>query len=199
MQFYLFCGFLGSGKTTLTIELTKYIVQKKKKKVMLIVNDVGDIGIDAKLMKKLDTDVYELFGGCVCGQLGNLANLLIGIGEKYIVDLVIMEASGMAKPVNFIDTIRKFVPDGTEVKVITLADAERWFELHQVLEPLIESQINSANLVLVNKIDSVNVEEISNIVQDIKNIKSGVDILTISAFKNADILKVAKEVIGCAR
>ena len=43
------------------------MVMEEHKKIMLIVNDVGDVGIDGSLMRRLDTDVYEIFGGCICG------------------------------------------------------------------------------------------------------------------------------------
>ena len=153
---------------------------------MLIVNDVGDIGVDAKLMRKLDTDVYEIFGGCVCGQLGNLIPLLTDLGKKYVVDVVLMEASGIAQPVRFIDTIRKFLPEQNEIKVISIADVERWFELHEVLTSLIESQIESAELVLVNKVDLVDKDTVNKVIQDIKKINPDADILAVSANNNND-------------
>lgn len=190
LKFYLFSGFLGSGKTTIVTALTKYIVEQKNKKAMLIVNDVGDIGVDAKLMRKLDTDVYEIFGGCVCGQLGNLIPLLTDLGKKYVVDVVLMEASGIAQPVRFIDTIRKFLPEQNEIKVISIADVERWFELHEVLTSLIESQIESAELVLVNKVDLVDKDTVNKVIQDIKKINPDADILAVSANNNNDVLKV---------
>lgn len=197
LEFYLFGGFLGSGKTTLMTSLAKYLVEAENKKVMLIVNDVGDVGIDAKLMAKLHTDVHELFGGCVCGQISNLLRILEGLGSKYIVDVVLMEASGIAQPHRFIDTIRNFLPESFRVKVITLADAIRWFDLMDVLEPLISSQIKAADFILINKCDSVNIDNINSIAADIKKIKANVDILSISANKQDDIIKVAEVIERC--
>ncbi|MDD4752760.1 MAG: GTP-binding protein [Desulfitobacteriaceae bacterium] len=198
MQLYLFCGFFGSGKTTTVTEMAKYLVETKNEKIMMIVNDIGDVGIDAQLMRRLQTDVYELFGGCICGQLGNLVNLLLGIGEKYIVDTVIIEASGIAEPARFIDTIEKFVPDGTDVKVITLADADRWEELYQVMDGLITSQVNSADLVVINKADAVDENVLAKVAADIEDIKPGVKTITISAFNPGEVHQVA-EVIRDAR
>ncbi|WP_372995212.1 GTP-binding protein [Lutispora sp.] len=197
MEFYLFGGFLGSGKTTLMTSLAKNLVEAENKKVMLIVNDVGDVGIDAKLMEKLHTDVHELFGGCVCGQIGNLANILKGLGSKYVVDVVLMEASGIAQPHRFIDTIHNLLPESSRVKVITLADAIRWFDLMDVLEPLISSQIKAADYILINKSDSVNTYVINDITADIKKLKADVDILPISANKQGDIIKVAEVIKKC--
>lgn len=192
MQLYLFSGFLGSGKTTMVTEIARYLVEKKNEKVMLIVNDVGDVGIDAQLMRRLQTDVHELFGGCICGQLGNLVNLLLGIGDQYFVDSVIIEASGIAQPVRFIDTIKKFVPDQTNIQVITLADATRWEELYLVMETLITSQIESADLVVINKTDAVDENTLKSVIDDITKLKPGVEILPISAYKQDDVCRVAE-------
>lgn len=192
MHLYLFSGFLGSGKTTMVTKLAKLLVEEKNEKVMLIVNDVGDVGIDAQLMRKLQTDVHELFGGCICGQLGNLVNLLNKIGEKYMVDTVIIEASGIAQPIRFIDTIHKFVPAQTRVEVISLADASRWEELRLVLDSLITSQINSAELIVVNKTDIVDEATLEYVIDDIKKMKADAKIITFSANNPEDIYKLAE-------
>lgn len=192
MSLFLFSGFLGSGKTTMVVQIAKYFVEEKQAKVMLIVNDVGDVGIDAQLMRKMHTDVHELFGGCVCGQLGNLITLLKGIGTKYAVDTVIVEASGIAQPARFIDTIEIFVPGNMGVKVISLADASRWQELTEVLPDLINGQIGSANLVVINKIDAVSTEEIVDVENYIKNLRPDVEILKASANNSQDMKNLAE-------
>lgn len=198
MELYLFSGFLGSGKTTVVTSLAKHMTENNNKKVMLIVNDVGDIGIDAQLMRKLDADVFEIFGGCVCGQLGNLVNILSGIGSKYVVDIVLMEASGIAEPKRFISTIEQFVPEDMKVKTICLVDASRWLDLIQVIDTLLISQIMSSDLVLVNKLDAVDKETLDNVLTNIKSIKKNVPITSISAIDSKDLLNVM-EVIENAR
>lgn len=190
MELYLFSGFLGSGKTTVVTSIAKYLTEVKGKKVMLIVNDVGDIGIDAQLMKKLDTDVFELYGGCICGQLGNLIGLLRDIGSKYMVDTVIMEASGIAEPMRFIDTIKKFVPDEMDVKTITIVDSTRWLDLIQVIDKVLISQINSADLIVINKIDAVDKETLNNVISNIEDIKNDAIILLISANNPKESLSI---------
>lgn len=190
MDFYLYSGFLGSGKTTIIMSAAEYLTSVKKKKVMLIVNDVGDIGIDAQLMKKLDTDVFEIYGGCVCGQLGNLIPILGGIGTKYMVDTVLMEASGIAEPMRFIETIKKFVPLNMTVKTITIVDATRWLDLIQVIDKLLISQINSADIVVINKLDAVNKKTLDEVISSIKHLKDDVNILSISAANPEDILGI---------
>lgn len=194
---YLFSGFLGSGKTTLVTSLAKELVEQQKKKVMLIVNDVGDVGIDGNLMRQLDTDVFELFGGCVCGQLDNLITLLKDAGTKYPVDLILMEASGIAQPVRFLDTIKQFGPDGMEIKVIALVDGERWEDLRQVVDTLLVSQVNTADLILVNKIDAISRAQVEKVVQDVRSINPQADLMTVSVNQESDVARIL-EVIHCA-
>ena len=196
MNLYLFCGFLGSGKTTMVVQLAKYLVEEKQAKVMLIVNDVGDVGIDAQLMRKMHTDVHELFGGCVCGQLGNLVNLLLGIGDKYDVDTVLIEASGIAQPDCFIDTIRKFVPESMKIHTVTLVDASRFEELTLVLTELINSQINSADLAVINTIDAVTEDERQEVEAYVKNLRPDVKIVNLSSKNPEDVNKLAEVMLN---
>ncbi|NLL19020.1 MAG: GTP-binding protein [Clostridia bacterium] len=196
LKLYLFSGFLGSGKTTLVTALAKKLVQEQNQKVMLIVNDVGDVGIDGHLMRQLDTDVFELFGGCVCGQLGNLVNLLQDAGTKYPVDIILMEASGIAQPVRFLDTIKRFGPEGMAIKVLALADAERWLDLRQVVGDLLASQIKTAQLVLINKIDVVDKDVVQKVETDIRTINAEARLMTVSVNDEANVARIA-EVIHC--
>lgn len=192
MRLLLFSGFLGSGKTTLITTFARFLVESKGKKVMLIVNDVGDVGIDAQLMRKLNTDVHELFGGCICGQLGNLVNLLLGIGSKYDVETVIVEASGIAQPSRFIDTIRKFVPDEMDVRVVTLVDAERWSDLRIVMDELMESQVKAADLLLVNKVDTVDKGVLAAVIKDIESLRPLVPLFCLSANRAEEVFRIGE-------
>jgi G3E family GTPase len=190
MRLYLFSGFLGSGKTTLVTTIAKHLIVNEKKKIMLIVNDIGDIGIDGSLMRKLDTDVYELFGTCICTQIGNVINMLKGVGTKYIVDDILLEASGIAQPKNFLDTIKNFGPEDMSIEVIALADATRWLDLRQVVDDLLVSQINSGDYILINKIDAVSPEILEEVILDIKNINPNKKIITMSTNNSNDAMKV---------
>lgn len=194
LKFYLFSGFLGSGKTSLLLKLAKSLVEQKDKKVMLIVNDVGDIGVDAKLMREIDSEVYEIFGGCVCTQLSNLAKILVKSRRKHIADVVLMEASGIAQPPRFIDTIKRFLPEDAYVNIITLVDVSRWPELRQVVEEVVTIQVKSAEVILLNKIDLADEATIESILKDVKAINPSASILKICTHNEADIRKVSEVV-----
>jgi G3E family GTPase len=192
MQLALISGFLGSGKTTLVTALAKNLVEKHRQKVLLIVNDVGEIGVDGQLMKQFDTQVYELYGGCICGHLPNLIHILQEAPEKYPVDYVLVEASGIAKPSNFVHTIIKYGPETMKTKVLALADAQRWLELYEVLEPLLESQIKSAELIIINKIDTVTSQELEQVTKAVSDLNPEAQIIKLSAYNQDDIAGLAE-------
>jgi hypothetical protein len=94
MHLLLVTGFLGSGKTTLIIPLAKSVVQLKRR-VAILVNEIGEIGIDNQLMRQLDLNVWELLAGCICCTLsGDLVTTLQKLDADYAPDLVIVEPSG---------------------------------------------------------------------------------------------------------
>ena len=70
MHLLLISGFLGSGKTTLIIKLAQAATEAGRKTAILV-NEIGQIGLDDQLMRQLDLDVYELLGGCICCTLSS--------------------------------------------------------------------------------------------------------------------------------
>lgn len=196
MELYIFSGFLGSGKTTLATALVRQLAEKYNCRFMLIVNDIGKIGIDGQFMRRLGGNVYELFGGCICCQLGNdLVALLREITAKYHVDFILMEASGVAEPARIVETVQRYGPPGLKVKVIVLVDVTRWLEIRQVLGPLVTGQLLAADWILVNKIDIAGEERIAHVLQDIQSLKPQGEVIMIAACREADVAKITEVIL----
>ena len=110
MHLLLVTGFLGSGKTTLIVPLAKSVVQSKRR-VAILVNEIGEIGIDNQLMRQLDLNVWELLAGCICCTLSSdLVTTLQKLDADYaptygVPDLVIVEPSGAADPRNVLTAL----------------------------------------------------------------------------------------------
>ena len=145
MHLLLVTGFLGSGKTTLILSWPA--LRARRPPVAIIVNEIGEIGIDNQLMRQLDLDVWELFNGCICCTLtADLVTTLQKLDADYAPDLVIVEPSGAADPRNLLNALpyyRGRPLDG--IRWVTVLDPLRLPMLLEVLEPLITAGIRQAD------------------------------------------------------
>lgn len=182
MRLLLIAGFLGSGKTTLTINLARAAVTRGKK-VAILVNEIGAIGIDNQLMKQLELNVYELFGGCICCSLaGDLVASLQKLDEEYSPDLVMVEPSGAAEPGNILSALPYYSGRPLEyITTLTLLDPTRLHELYEVLTPLITKQAQGADWLVVTKADLARPEEMAEALRIATGINPGARWVTIDA------------------
>jgi G3E family GTPase len=161
MHLLLFAGFLGSGKTTLVIPLSKAVVQSGYR-VAIIVNEIGEIGIDNQLMRQLDLNVWELVAGCICCTLsGDLVTTLQNLDSDYVPDLVIVEASGAANPQSVLRALPYYRGRSlSSVRIVSVVDPLRLAMLMEVLTPLVTSQIQHADVIVISKTDLAKPEEV---------------------------------------
>ncbi len=161
MHLLLFSGFLGSGKTSLIIPLSNAAVQSGHR-AAIIVNEIGEIGIDNQLMRQLSLKVWELVAGCICCTLsGDLVATLQTLDSDYAPDLVIVEASGAADPHNVLSALPYYRGRPlSSVRTASVLDPLRLPMLIEVMAPLITSQIRHANLIIVSKIDLATSDQI---------------------------------------
>jgi G3E family GTPase len=159
MRLLLFTGFLGSGKTTLILTVAKQAASSGLR-ICIIVNEVGEVGIDGEVLRIGDLEVREITAGCICCQIGvDLVQTLRELEEHLQPDLVIIEASGIATPAGVLDTLRYYpVESVTSIETITVVDPTRFEALYEVLTPLIEAQIAGADRVVVTKCDEADAE-----------------------------------------
>ncbi|MBM4369195.1 MAG: GTP-binding protein [Deltaproteobacteria bacterium] len=146
-------GFLGSGKTTLVRRLLAD-AQARGVRMAVISNEFGELGIDAALIGAGGTRMVELAGGCVCCSLSDaLVDTLEDLRATADPDRIVIECSGLALPFDtqlhlYRPPVRDWVGDEACVVVV---DAERWDEP----DALFEEQVQSADLVLLSKLDLV--------------------------------------------
>lgn len=152
-------GYLGSGKTSLLNHLLR---NNGGLKLAVMVNDFGNLPIDATLIEARHDDVISLSGGCVCCSYGNdLTMALLKLQERSPTpDQIIIESSGVALPGSIASTLslmQGFVVDG--VTVLVDADAILAQANNAYIADTIERQLNQADIILLNKIDLVNAEK----------------------------------------
>jgi G3E family GTPase len=187
MHLLLFTGFLGSGKTSYVIPLAKAVVETNRR-TAIIVNEIGEIGIDNRLMRQLDLNVWELLNGCICCTLSSdLVTTIQKLDADFSPDLTIVEASGAADPGNVCSALpyyrgRPFRSRNT----ISVLDPLRLQMLIEVLTPLITSQIRNADLILVNKIDLASPSEVAFALRTAKELNPEAKILPTQAQNRLD-------------
>lgn len=162
MHLLLFTGFLGSGKTSFIIPLAKAVAMAKRR-AAIIVNEIGEIGIDNQLMRQFDLNIWELLNGCICCTLSSdLVNTIQKLDAGYSPDLVIVESSGAADPSNVLKALPYYQGRPLQsVTTVSILDPLRLQMLIEVLTPLITSQIQHADLIIVNKIDLASPDEVA--------------------------------------
>ncbi len=149
-------GFLGSGKTTLVQRLLAD-ARARGIRVALISNELGELGIDRTLLGRGGQSYVELEGGCVCCELSDdLLKTLVELHRDVDPDRFVIETSGVALPydtqLNFWrEPARDFIGDDMAVVVV---NAEQVFEGRD-LEGTFEDQVQSADLLVLNKLDLV--------------------------------------------
>lgn len=186
MNLIIFGGFLGSGKTSLILSLALFIADRKKTSdgpgLVIIENEIGETGIDDKVLKSGGFSVRELFSGCICCQLTvDLTTTLNDIAEKINPEWVIIESTGLAYPGKILGTLSKYGKGIDSIRTVTVVDAERWDELTAITPVLIETQVVEGDTVLINKIDLVTEEELKHVDSYIAELNPKARIYKVSA------------------
>ncbi len=173
IKMILLTGFLGAGKTTLLKHLLDYY---KNTRVGLIVNEFGEVNIDARLLEEDGITISELSNGsifCACIK-ENFLKALIEVSSNDI-EYLFIEASGLADPSNMnqiVDTIKdQTVNPYQYAGSICILDGEAFIELNQLL-PAVQNQLTYAGAVVVNKEDLIDSETKTEIQKEIKKVNT---------------------------
>lgn len=198
MNVLIFGGFLGSGKTTALMQLAKYIVRSstsdKLNKVMILENEIGEVGIDDSFLRGGGFQVENLFAGCACCTVsGELVSAANSIKKEYDPEWLVVETTGLAYPKRIQDNMRAAMK--LEARIAVLVDASRWERLHIPMENLFAGQIIGSDAVIVNKTDLVAPEVADKVEADIKEYDSSVKVFRVTALQPVED-EVWKEVLG---
>ena len=162
-------GYLGAGKTTL---LNHLLTQEHGKKVAVIVNEFGEVGIDSQLIIDADEEILEMNNGCICctvrSDLIRIFNSLMEKQDKF--DYLVIETTGLADPAPVIQSF--FVDEVMRSKtqldaVITVVDAKHIWGHWDSDE--VQEQIAFADVILLNKTDLVSPEQLDELEQRIRS------------------------------
>ena len=149
-------GFLGAGKTTL---LNRILTENHGKRVAVIENEFGEVGVDQELVIGAEEEIFEMNNGCICctvrGDLIRILGNLMKRRDRF--DHILIETTGMADPGPVAQTF--FVDDEMQSQlkldaIVTLVDAKHvWQHIDEAAE--VKEQIAFADVILLNKTDLV--------------------------------------------
>ena len=155
ITFTVIGGHLGAGKTTL---LNHILSRCNAARLAVLVNDFGQLNIDAALIADRGARTLRLENGCICCNIGNslISTLLALLREEPRPEHILVEASGVADPARIAD-IARLSPSLDLNRVIVVVDGERVRE--QYIDPyvgdMVAKQIAAADVIVMNKIDLV--------------------------------------------
>ncbi|MDX2019198.1 MAG: GTP-binding protein [Deltaproteobacteria bacterium] len=163
VPFIVLTGFLGAGKTTL---LNRILAAQHQRRVAVIVNELGRIDIDGKLLKSRSGDVVELVGGCVCHELTTQEELWGGLAEvvnRSQPEVIVLETTGIAEPRPIVEGLEALPADDRLVHpagVVTVVDATAGLaQLERYTEA--REQAHDADRILISKLDVAHNAEIA--------------------------------------
>lgn len=180
-------GFLGAGKTTL---INKIIEQHSELKFGLIINEFGEVGIDGELVQAGEEEMIELSNGCICcvvrKDLVEAAHKLV---QKSHIDYLLVETSGLAEPLPVAQTFTNGFPDEMFVmdSIVTLVDAVNYKIGIQEYTVGLE-QLEAADIILINKIDSASAAQVAQITQIIQELNPHAAIITADESLDTSVL-----------
>ncbi|MDB9328421.1 GTP-binding protein, partial [Nodularia spumigena CS-590/02] len=202
-------GYLGAGKTTLLNHILTY---EHGKKVAVIVNEFGEVGIDNQLIIDADEEIFEMNNGCICctvrGDLIRIVGNLMKRRDKF--DHLVIETTGLADPAPVIQTF--FVDEDMQSllsldAVVTVVDAKHIWQHWDADEA--QEQIAFADVILLNKTDLVTPEQLEELEKRIRsmnaiakiypteNAQLGMDaLLGVKAFDLARALEIDPDFLG---
>ena len=198
MNIIILGGFLGSGKTTALMQFARYLTsisnESKVNKVVILENEVGEVGIDDQFLRGGGYKVDTLFAGCACCTVsGELVTALAKIISDMDPEWIVIETTGIAYPRAMRENVQQAL--NLDSRICILTDASRWRRLRIPMDALLRGQIECSDAVLVNKTDLVSEDVIESVERDILDIEPNAKITRISALTEVPA-NVWREVAG---
>lgn len=184
MRLLIISGFLGSGKTTLLLALARRW-SAAGRRIAIIENEVGEIGIDGAYLRQEGLEVRELFGGCICCTLA--ASLVPTIEQLKMLhqpDIIIMEATGVARPGDIASNVNGYASAIKQIQVLTIVDAARYEIFSDMMAPLFEAQVIPADIIGVSKLECQDASDLRVIQSGIQLVNPNAPIIPIDADQN---------------
>jgi G3E family GTPase len=186
MRIIVLSGFLGSGKTSLLLQLAPFLSQHeldgRTNKVAVIENEIGAVGVDGAALAGSGLEVREMLSGCVCCSLqDNLAFSIAELKGLYDPDYLVIETTGLASGSQVEQGIRASVDNVGEIVTIAIVDTSRFMDLLGRTGMMVKRQLEDIDMVILNKTDLVTGDEIEKVRAEVTDTSPDATIIEMSA------------------
>jgi G3E family GTPase len=184
VPFSILTGYLGAGKTTV---LNRVLSAPQGRRVAVLVNELGRIAIDSRLILSRGGDVLELAGGCVCCKIDVKNDLWDGIADvvrRSAPDHVVLETTGIAEPSAIIEGLERLPEEArdrvTLAGVICVVDAEAGAaQLDRRVEA--RSQVEEADRIMLSKLDRADADRVTDLHARLRELCAGAELASFPA------------------
>ena len=189
-------GFLGSGKTTAIMRIAAKC-RSADMSVAILVNEMGEVGVDGATMKSQGYDAIELPDGCICCSLsGSLQTALKNIDRDIHPDILIIEPTGLALPHKVKEYVHISLIDSDRTVIVGIADAHRFDDLMNAKEEFFARQLHASDFIVVNKCDTVTKEKLNEIIERIDDMFTSMQIIPASASDGKGINEIFRRIMA---
>ncbi len=160
MEIIQIAGFLGCGKTTLMLRIARILSEDYGYRVALVVNELGSVPVDGKVLEESGLMLKEIGSGCICCEVAQtFANTVAMLALDFKPDVLLVEPTGVAIP-RQVKLVAAMGGRNTHVEVgpaIVLFDSSRPDELmdDELMGLLVKAQLRDADIVVISKVDMV--------------------------------------------
>lgn len=204
MDLYLFSGFLGSGKTTTIIALSKYLMEQGKK-VGVVTNDQGKYLVDTAFIQANDIPAVDVQSGCFCSNYQDLVKQLDELKSKVDPDIVFAESIGSAG--NLVGTVMGPLLSSSQYKpkaLVGMVDARlllrivnnEYLPFSDSVNATFLNQITECDILIINKIDIIKSRDADRLIMKIPEVFQGKEFLFQSAFSIEDITNTYEHIFA---
>ena len=193
MKIYILGGFLGSGKTTLLMKMADMFINKGKK-VSILVNEAGDIGVDGSTINSQGYNAVELPNGCICcSMVGTMHESLMKIKSEIAPDILIIEPTGIAFPGKVREAI-ELIDYGEEfIQIIGIFDGPRFKLFVEKKKDFYKKQLMDSDILVMNKMDLTPDDVKEEAIQWMKKEIPDIEVIPVVATTGENLDKVFSE------
>lgn len=197
MKITQIAGFLGCGKTTLLLKLPKLLAGEGETKVALVVNEIGEIPVDGRIMEDSGMRVKDIGGGCICCEVAStFAKTIYRLYKDFRPGHVLVEPTGVAVPHQ---VKQAAIMSARDAKIdlgpaIVLFDATRPAELldMDMLGQLVTTQVKDADIIAISKVDAVENGAVEDAKARVRVINNTATIVCLSSFTGVGVAELAE-------